>query len=207
MLPTLLSLALCSQVVTVRYWVDADLPGHTREDVHAVAVEAAASWARVANVRIVPASSKATANLRIVPFYSGWNGMTTIGSPTYYRSGQSATMQLSRSMRMSRRSLLSVVTHEMGHALGLQHGPWGTVMAPDTRDRVTLHQSDVQAVVRIYGPLPLPPVVVVEKRPRNREDDPWPVAPDFPGDWVVPPMAPSSYPAPPPPDVSLGGRM
>ena len=64
-----------------------------------------------------------------------------------------------RATNWSEKLLLQVITHEIGHAIGLDHGPQGALMQPTANGAITAPQSwDIGQVQSRYGkPSPQPP--------------------------------------------------
>lgn len=74
---------------------------------------------------------------------------------SYLPCGASANDQMgqvySKSTNWTRNLLLQVVTHEIGHALGLDHGPNGALMQPTADGRITkLSNWDIEQIRQRY---------------------------------------------------------
>lgn len=131
---------------------------------HAVYVQALTLWNAASGLRLKLIDSLGSANI-----YSQV-GATQAGVLAYSYlpcgASQSSRMQqvYSRSTNWTRSLLLQVVTHEIGHALGLDHGPSGSLMQPTADGRITTLQTwDMGQIRQRYGdpaagkdPSPLP---------------------------------------------------
>lgn len=75
---------------------------------------------------------------------------------SYLPCGASTATRLAqvynRATNWTRNLLLNVVIHEIGHAIGLDHGPRGSIMQPTANGSLTKPQSwDIAEVVSRYG--------------------------------------------------------
>lgn len=81
---------------------------------------------------------------------------------SYLPCGASQSTRLAqvynRATNWSRNLLLNVVIHEIGHAIGLDHGPRGSIMQPTANGSITAPQAwDIDQVVSRYGKRTAPP--------------------------------------------------
>jgi hypothetical protein len=127
-------------------------PGYTLGQMDDLLRDAASRWA-VADVEIVRAAEGQTANLVVdAPSLTlDRVGDATPGSPAAVRSGVVLTYRVNASVPLSRRRLLANAVHEIGHALGLGHGPNGTVMETACYGTTELAASDRAAILSLYG--------------------------------------------------------
>lgn len=101
--------------------------------------------------------------LRLIDTLGSANIYSEVGSTgagvlaySYLPCGASQTSRMqqvySRSTVWTRNLLLQVVTHEIGHALGLDHGPSGALMQPTADGRITkLSDWDINQIRQRYG--------------------------------------------------------
>lgn len=189
MLAAVFATAMMAQSPAIRYWVACDLPGYNGAQVASLVAEAAALWS-MADVSIVPASHLTLANLLIVPCDDSMYGWTDRAGPGHFRSGGRAFMRLSRRYRHRRDIAVSMIAHEFGHALGLDHGPDGSIMEWRNTGVMTLSPHDVAAVCGLWGWRRAARVVVASPRPTSPRVVVPPNPPGAPVAWFDdPPVA------------------
>lgn len=137
-------------------------------------LEAMAAWNAVCGIVLTFSEDMASANI-----YANV-GSTDPGvlAYSYLPCGASPTTRLAqiynRSTNWSRALLLNVAIHEIGHAIGLDHGPRGSIMQPTANGSITAPQAwDINEVVSRYGkptappqPPPVPPGTPTPTGPR-----------------------------------------
>lgn len=141
----------------ITYFEDMNFAGFSREDVKALYDEAWKAWAKVANIKPRRIDSESGANVvareAVLGFALGWSDLPC---------GVSNDAQLSQKYKSNRRwgikDLLEVMTHEIGHAIGLPHIRGGIMSASDMGFNGP-QLVDVKAIQERYGP------------PENHDDD------------------------------------
>lgn len=122
------------------------------EQEHAAWVEMIAAWNAVCGIRLKLSEDMAKANI------SATVGSTGAGVLAYsfLPCGASPTDQMkqvyNRSTNWSYKLLLNVMIHEVGHAIGLDHGPRGCIMQPTAAGDILRPQAwDIEQAVKRYG--------------------------------------------------------
>jgi hypothetical protein len=135
----------------IRWWIYNDPPGFNRAQMQEIVREAARKWS-IANLEIRPALRPEEANVFINAEQGdiGWIGFTDYSHPHLLRRGHKVKMRINSNHLLDRRGLLSNICHELGHALGLGHGHWGSVMEPSLRGTVELSPADRAEIMRLY---------------------------------------------------------
>lgn len=125
--------------------------------------QALANWNEVCGINLTLIPSMNAANI-----YSQIGNMS--GSTLAYsylpcgNTTQSTRLQqvYNKATNWTEALLLQVATHEIGHAIGLDHGPSGALMQPTANGKITKPQKwDIEQVQARYGkpkPKPQPPV-------------------------------------------------
>jgi hypothetical protein len=118
------------------------------------------NWNDVCGIRLKLVDAYDSANI-----YSGvGNTSSGVLAYSYLPCGASQSTRLqqvyNRATNWSQNLLLQVITHEIGHAIGLDHGPSGALMQPSANGAITKPQAwDIQQVQSRYGkPGPKPPM-------------------------------------------------
>lgn len=114
--------------------------------------EAIESWSAVCGIRLTQIDDMATANIYANPGSTGAGVLAYSYLPN--NSGPEDQMQqvYNRSTNWSYALLLNVAIHEIGHAIGLDHGPRGSIMQPTAGGDITRPQSwDIEQAKSRYG--------------------------------------------------------
>lgn len=126
---------------------------------HQLWLAADAAWNAVCGIRLKHIDDMNTANIYANPGATGAGVLAWSYLPN--NSGPEDQMQqlYNRATNWSERLLLQVMIHEKGHAIGLDHGPAGSLMQPTAGGDITAPQAwDIaQAQLRYGKPGPLPP--------------------------------------------------
>lgn len=124
----------------------------------AVWLEALAAWNAVCGLRLTFIEDMSRANI-----YANV-GSTDPGvlAYSYLPCGATPSTRLAqvynRATNWTRNLLLNVAIHEIGHAIGLDHGPRGCIMQPTANGSITRPQQwDIDQVVSRYGKPTEPP--------------------------------------------------
>lgn len=126
---------------------------------HAIYLQALAAWNAVCGIRLkfVDQFPKTNIYTEVAPTGAG------VLAWSYLPCGASQSTSLRQwfnpSTNWSESLLLNTLIHELGHAIGLDHGPTGSIMQPYADGRITKPQAwDIDQVVSRYGrPAPQPP--------------------------------------------------
>lgn len=126
---------------------------------HQLWLAADAAWSAVCGLRLKFIDDMNSANIYANPGSTGAGVLAYSYLPN--NSGPDDQMQqvYNKSSSWSERLLLQVMIHEKGHAIGLDHGPSGSLMQPTASGDITSPQAwDIQQAVSRYGqPGPKPP--------------------------------------------------
>lgn len=128
----------------------------------AVWLEALAAWNAVCGIELTYIEDMGQANIyaNVGPTDPG------VLAYSYLPCGANQNTRLAqiynRATNWSRALLINVVIHELGHAIGLDHGPRGSIMQPTANGSITAPQQwDIDQVISRYGkrtvPTPQPP--------------------------------------------------
>lgn len=169
----------------ISWAVVADLPSLPRDSFRRAVEEAFRRWAVVCGVRPFELTSGGNPNVLIgIQQEQPGNVLADCELPIGKSAGGTVRMRVdtqevwcvSDNPPRDRIDLVRVLCHELGHGLGLSHGPAGCLMAPTYSLRVREPQSwDVVEMRARYGeplPAPLPGPIPPDE----------PVTPDQPGD-------------------------
>lgn len=119
---------------------------------HALWLAADEAWNAVCGIRLKHIDDMAQANIYANPGSTGAGVLAYSYLPN--NSGPSDQMQqvYNRATNWSERLLLQVLIHEKGHAIGLDHGPSGSLMQPTAGGDITSPQAwDIAQAVSRYG--------------------------------------------------------
>ncbi len=121
-------------------------------------LEAIAAWNAVCGLRLTYIDDMNRANIYANPGSTGPGVLAYSYLPN--NSGPDDQMQqvYNRSTNWSYALLVNVMIHEIGHAIGLDHGPRGSIMQPTAAGDILRPATwDIEQVVSRYGqPIPKP---------------------------------------------------
>ena len=127
---------------------------------HQLWLAADAAWSAVCGLRLKFIDDMNAANIYANPGSTGAGVLAYSYLPN--NSGPDDQMQqvYNRATNWSERLLLQVMIHEKGHAIGLDHGPAGSLMQPTASgDIIEPQRWDIEQAQSRYGqPGPTPPV-------------------------------------------------
>lgn len=150
------------------FWVDS-LPGRDINRAWQLSHYAASKWSAVADLDFVPARSRNEAQIIVRPLrmWDGWLGLTDVGDSRRLRQGgHSGVLGIHDAFPHGDQTLTAVLTHEFGHAIGLNyqgppdrrgrptvayHDHHGNMMGPAVNWQTRLTENDVAAAVGLYG--------------------------------------------------------
>lgn len=126
---------------------------------HAAWLESIAAWSAVCGIRLTFIDDMNRANIYANPGSTGAGVLAWSYLPNDSGPEDQLQQQYNRSTNWSYELLLNVAIHELGHAIGLDHGPRGSIMQPTAGGDITRPQSwDIEQVVSRYGhPRTAPP--------------------------------------------------
>lgn len=128
------------------------LSGMSPEDIHAVWLEAIEAWNRVCGIKLSFTDQFSSAKIHASPGSMG-GGTLAFSYLPQNSCAVRLEQQYNKSVQWRRDLLLNVAIHEIGHAIGLNHGPSGSIMQPTANGSITKPQSwDIREVVSRYGP-------------------------------------------------------
>lgn len=135
------------------------------EQEHAAWLESIQAWNAVCGLRMTFTENYNSANIYASPGSTGPGVLAYSYLPCNASKEDRMQQVYNRSTNWSYRLLVNVIIHEIGHAIGLDHGPKGSIMQPTAGGDILRPQSwDIAQVVSRYGepkptdPTPPPPV-------------------------------------------------
>lgn len=126
---------------------------------HAIWLNAIEAWNAVCGIKLTFIEDMARANIYAAPESTGPGVLGYSFMPHDSGPNDRIRQAFNSSTNWSERLLLNVGIHEHGHALGLDHGPAGSVMQPTASGSILSPQTwDIAQVVSRYGqPAPRQP--------------------------------------------------
>lgn len=129
---------------------------------HALWLASDEAWNAVCGIRLKYIEDMNSANIYANPGSTGAGVLAYSYMPdSGYGPEQQLEQVYNRATNWSERLFLQVLIHEKGHAIGLDHGPSGSLMQPTAGGDITSPQSwDIEQAVSRYGkPGPKPPPI------------------------------------------------
>lgn len=145
----------------------------SEEQERAAWLESIQAWNAVCGIRMALTDNYGAANIYADPGSTGPGVLAYSYLPCNVSQTDRLQQVYNRSTNWSYRLLVNVIIHEIGHAIGLDHGPRGSIMQPTAGGDILRPQAwDIEQVVLRYGlpnpsdPIPPPPVpgVAVEMK-------------------------------------------
>lgn len=120
--------------------------------------QACAAWNAVCGINLVVIDDMNSANIYSQVGSTGAGVLAFSFLPCGATAGTRLQQVYSQSTNWNKKILLQVLIHEIGHAIGIDHGPNGALMQPTANGAILKPQAwDIQQAVARYGnPKPAP---------------------------------------------------
>jgi hypothetical protein len=116
-------------------------------------LQALANWSQVCGIELVLHTSFADSNIHAEVSVLDAGTLAYSYLPCNAKPTTKLEQRYNRAVNWNYNLLVQVITHEIGHAIGLDHGPRGALMQPTANGDILTPQAwDITEVVKRYGP-------------------------------------------------------